>query len=143
MAGVSISIDDSRIRAALQRLVNLGGNQKEMMKAIATAGESGTRERFDTQTGPDGKPWKPSIRAQISDGKTLTLKGHLRDSIVSDSGDDYAQWCTNKIYAAIHQFGGVIRAKTARGLFFKLANGSGRRVKQVTMPARPYLGITQ
>ena len=45
--------------------------------------------------------------------------------------------------AGIHQTGGVIRAKTAKGLAFTLANGESAVVGSVTIPARPYLGISE
>ncbi|MNR54745.1 Phage virion morphogenesis family protein [compost metagenome] len=40
-------------------------------------------------------------------------------------------------YAAIHQFGGVIRPKKAKAL-----KVGGRVVSQVRIPARQYLGIS-
>ena len=57
MAGASIRIefDDARIRAALQRLIDVGQHPREAMQDIATLGENSTRERFHTETGPDGK----------------------------------------------------------------------------------------
>lgn len=42
------------------------------------------------------------------------------------------------IYAAIHEFGGVIRARAARGLHF-IVNGQHRVAQAVVIPARPYL----
>ncbi|MGL4885387.1 MAG: phage virion morphogenesis protein, partial [Aeromonas veronii] len=53
------------------------------------------------------------------------------------------RWGSNRIYAAIHQFGGVIKAKTSQGLAFTLANGDGVVTQSVTMPARPFLGINK
>jgi phage gpG-like protein len=41
-------------------------------------------------------------------------------------------------YALIHELGGVITAKTAKALHFEIA-GEHIVVKQVTIPARPYL----
>ena len=46
----------------------------------------------------------------------------------------------NRIYAAIHQFGGVIRAKSG-ALKFAIPDGGFAVVKVVRMPARPYLGV--
>ena len=45
---------------------------------------------------------------------------------------------TNVIYAAIHEFGGVITAKNKPMLVFKI-NGQWIRKRSVTIPARPYL----
>jgi phage virion morphogenesis protein len=112
------------------------------MADIAALGESSTRLRFRTQTGPDGKPWKPSLRAQITGGRTLTQDGHLAASISSRSGRDWAEWGANRIYAAIHQFGGVIRARNAKALRFALAGGGFATVQSVRIPARPFLGLS-
>jgi phage gpG-like protein len=46
------------------------------------------------------------------------------------------------VYGAIHEFGGTIRPKTARALFFmdyRTAPGHLVMVQSVTMPKRPYL----
>lgn len=136
-----ITVDDRQINAALNRLLALGQNPSEVMRDIASYGENSTRDRFKTGTGPDGNAWQPSRRVQERGGKTLVDSNRLLSSITSQSGADFAEWGTNVIYAAIHQVGGEIRAKTARGLFFKVADGTARRVKKVTIPARPYLGI--
>ena len=144
--GVSIQIshDDARVRSALMGLISLGQNPAPVMRDLAAYGEASTRERFHTETGPDGQPWKKSLRAQISGGKTLTMSGHLGDSITSDAGRDWAAWGTNMLYARIHQLGGVIKPKVPGGkLRFRLAGGGFRSVSQVTMPARPYLGVNQ
>jgi phage gpG-like protein len=42
------------------------------------------------------------------------------------------------VYAAIHEFGGVIRPKKAKFLSFQI-DGKWIRTKQVTMPKRPWL----
>lgn len=108
MAGVSIRVEhnDQHIRAALLNLIALGENPADAMRDIATFGENTTRERFRTQIGPDGVSWKPSLRVQISGGRTLTKDGHLGDSVSSRSTSNYAEWGVNRIYAAIQQFGG-------------------------------------
>lgn len=145
MTGISASIivDDARIRAKLLNLIAFGKDQSEAMRDIATLGENSTVNRFtNTQIGPDGKPWKRSIRAQITGAKTLTVDAHLRDSISRSSGRDYAEWGANRIYAAIHQFGGTIKPKRASALRFRLANGAFVSTKSVTIPARPFLGIS-
>lgn len=136
-----ITVDDTLVQAALDRLIAVGSHPREVMQEIATYGENSTRDRFKTGTDPDGNAWKPSHRVMERGGKTLIESNRLLSSITSQSGDDFAEWGSNAIYAAIHQVGGEIRPKTAKGLFFKLADGTGRRVKKVTIPPRPYLGI--
>lgn len=43
------------------------------------------------------------------------------------------------VYARIHELGGVIKPKRAKALSFRLDDGTFAVVKQVTIPARPYL----
>ena len=136
-----IQFDDTKIQRALGRLLALGRNAAPVMQDIAMLGENSTRMRFRTQKGPDGVSWKKSLRAQITGGRTLTKDGHLGDSISSDYGADYARWGVNRIYAAIHQLGGEIRAKAGGALKIPLPGGGFVLVKSVKMPARPYLGV--
>ncbi len=143
MSGVKlqIDIDDRRIQQVLSRLIATGQNLAPVMEDIATYGESSTRDRFSRSVDPAGKPWKPSQRAQERGGKTLIDHGHLLDSIVNNAGKDFAEWGSNAIYAAIHQAGGEIRPKNKPYLAFKLPDGGFRKIKKVTIPARPFLGI--
>lgn len=43
------------------------------------------------------------------------------------------------VYARIHELGGVIKPKNAKALRFRLDDGTFAVVKQVKIPARPYL----
>lgn len=140
---VSIRIDSNlplmqRLFKAMQQM---GANPEPLLRDIAFLGENSTRERFRSQTGPDGQRWKPSLRAQLFGGKTLTKDGHLGDSITSTADRTTAAWGTNRIYAAIHQFGGEIKAKAAGGLRFKIGERWTTK-RQVTLPARPFLGVS-
>lgn len=128
----------ARLFKALQQM---GTNPEPLLSSIAFLGEASTRERFRIQTGPDGQRWKPSLRAQLTGGKTLTKDGHLGDSITSTADKHAAEWGTNRIYAAIHQFGGVIKAKGTGGLRFKIGERWSNK-RQVSIPARPFLGIS-
>lgn len=134
-------VEDREVLGALQRLLALGNNPAPALREIAALGESSTRLRFRTETGPDGRRWKQSLRARIVGGRTLTQDGHLAGSVSANHGKDFAEWGVNRIYAAIHQFGGVIRAK-GKALAFALAGGAFAVVKSVRMPARPYLGVS-
>ncbi len=139
---LQIQVDDAQVVGALRRLLELvGTHTAATMGAIASRGENSTRLRFRDQVGPDGQRWKPSLRAQLSGGRTLTQDGHLAGSISSRYGKDFAEWGVNRIYAAIHQFGGVIRPRAAGALRFALPGGGFAVVKAVRMPARPFLGI--
>lgn len=83
----------------------------------------------------EGRPekWTPLAKSTIKQrtkkgywpGKILQIKGDLAASITSKYDDNSAVVGTNKVYAAIHQFG-----------------GDAGRNKKVKIPARPYLKIT-
>ena len=125
--GVSfkISVDDSRIRAALMGLIALGQDLSPVMRDLAVYGENSTKRRFEFGIGPDGTPWKKSLRAQLTGGKTLVEHRVLVGSIQPESGRDWAAWGSNVKYARIHQLGGE----------------AGRRSHRVQIVARPYLGV--
>ena len=141
MMEIRLEIDDHEVAGALGRLIALGKSPGPALQEVAALGEASTRLRFRTETGPDGQRWAPSLRAQLAGGRTLTQDGHLAGSISSQAGQDFAEWGVNRRYAAIHQFGGVIRARSAGGLKFRLPNGGFAVVAAVRMPARPYLGV--
>lgn len=163
-------VDDAEVLGALRRLIALGNNPQPALRDIAALGESATRTRFREQVGPDGQRWKPSLRAQLAGGRTLTKDGHLSGSVSASAGRDFAQWGVNRIYAAIHQFGGVIekaahsrqvrhrtdakgnllRSDALQGNGLVFAKNRHKRVSvrwffvpthKIVMPARPYLGV--
>lgn len=164
---IRIEIDDRQVQDALTRLLELGRSPRRVMREIANYGENSTRQRFNDQQGPDGEAWIPSQRVKKQGGKTLIKDRHLLDSIVSSADGESAEWGSNMIYAAIHQFGGeihkaaqsrLVRHRTdAKGRLLKNAKGllifakdkhkraTERWFEQgahtIDMPARPYLGI--
>jgi phage gpG-like protein len=101
--------------------------------------------RYDIQNGVavgGNRKWRPSLRAKMG-GQTLLDKGRLRDSVrvrIINGGRD-VNISANTPYAAIHQFGGVIHARNAPYLRFRLPTGQWVSVKSVTIPARPYLVV--
>ena len=133
---IRYDLDDGEVLGGLQRLIALGQNSEPALREVASLGESTTRMRFRLQVGPDGHRWKPSIRALVTGGKTLTKDGHLSGSIGSNAGKDFAEWGVNRIYAKIHQDGGVIRPKTSDSLKFRIPGGGFAVVKAVRKALR-------
>lgn len=131
--------DDSLIRA-LGRLSD-PAKKKDLLEQIGARGVFQTQQRFLDQKGPDGQPWKKSLRAIEQSGETLRHKNRLFSSFTFAATDSVVEWGTNVIYAGIHHFGGVIKPKSKKALAFKGSNGRLNIVKQVTMPARPFLGL--
>jgi phage virion morphogenesis protein len=140
--GIDIRIElKENVAEALQRGIAAGLDLTPAMKEIAVHLSASTKLRFETERGPDGKPWKPARRVQESGGQTLTLSGDLRGSIREDWGPDFAAAGPERsggaaIYAKIHQWGGTIVPKVKKALSF-----AGKLFARIVMPARPYLGF--
>lgn len=137
--------DVQKLKRKLQYLSSL--DRKGINATIAEAVRSSTRQRFKRQTSPEGKRWQPSIRAQEEGGVTLSDSGRLKNSIRAKSDASGAAVGTNVIYASTHQLGAqgrTIRAKTAKGLVFRVG-GRWVRAKavRVTIPARSFLGLSE
>lgn len=131
---------DDLVQKSFNKLTD-PARRRQLMDAIGAFGVSSTQQRFIDQSDPEGNKWPESGRARTQGGKTLLDTGRLLQSITHEAGDDQAAWGTNVVYAAIHHFGGIIRAKRAKKLAFQGINGFAI-VSQVTMPARPYLGLS-
>lgn len=139
---VRIEIDDSELQAALSGLGAAAADMTPLMLELGAYVESSTQLRFRAGAGPDGDPWPPSIRAIAEGGRTLRDSGRLRDSFQRGPPSRHrVEVGTNVIYAAIHQFGGTIRPRSAPALHFPLPGGGWVRTDQVTIPARPFAGV--
>ena len=148
MAGVTLTahLDAAQAARQLRRAAEAWGNPGLILRAIGTGLARNTRQRFDLGVAPDGQPWQalhPAYEAGKRGPGILResgMRGGLQGSITFDvSGAELAVG-TNRIYGAIHQFGGTIRPRRGPYLVFRLA-GALVRARQVTIPARPYLGI--
>ncbi|UCE65933.1 MAG: phage virion morphogenesis protein [Candidatus Zixiibacteriota bacterium] len=80
---------------------------------------------------------RDKLSGQVLQRRSGALAGSIFTRLIG-GGDIGGMVGTNKIYAAIHEFGGIIRAKRADFLKFQI-DGSWVQVKQVRMPARPYM----
>jgi phage virion morphogenesis protein len=108
-------------------------------------------EGFASGMDPYGRAWPRSRAARARGGQTLRDTGRLQRSFTRDSraNADEINIGSNTEYAAIHQFGGFIRAKSAPYLTFSVRGGGagsrgGKRfvnVKRVYLPPRPMLPL--
>lgn len=149
MSGVAIVLEFdglAQARAVFGALRATGEDLRPALEDIGMELESSTVGRFETNIAPDGTPWKPSLRAQTKGGVTLVEEGHLRDSVhYRVDGTDAVEIGAGGIaaaYAAAHQVGATIEAHGPGGLTFQLATGEWIHRQRVTLPARPYLGIS-
>lgn len=100
-----INIDDTRVNHWLRRLADSGLNPRPALVAIGRYGKTSTQMRFRAQLDPQGRQWQRSERAKAQGGQTLRDSNRLYRSIVWSVGADYAEWGTNVVYAAAHNFG--------------------------------------
>lgn len=153
MSGASLVSDFSglhRTQGVLRQVREGLDDPAPLMREIGAAMVQSTRGRFDTQSGPDGRRWAPlsadtvlsrvggvkraytkkmrfrkGVADRIANLRILFRQGHLRNSQTFRLTAGGVEWGSNLKYAAIHQTGG----KAGRG-------------KKITIPARPYLGIS-
>jgi phage virion morphogenesis protein len=170
MSGASIQIRDE-LSPTLNRLVTTAENPAEIMSDVAGYLLVSTQQRFESEAGPDGQKWQPlkarTASARAGRGRKKRGSDHiLRDtvrlynSLSTSSDSESATVGTNVEYAAIHQFGGVIKqGERTQKLSLKRIRGSKKvrfvkagtkgatehdvtiGAREITIPARPYLGI--
>lgn len=150
-------IDDRQIVKALDRLHARADRMFPAMKNIGEVGVRSTQDRFSSQTDPDGRPWQ-KLKSSTLAGKSLRghstkilrQRGHLADSIRYQANDNSVRWGTNRIYGAIHQFGGktkphVIRPKNKKALAWPGGRHPAREVNHPgsDIPSRRFLGLSR
>lgn len=132
--------------AALDRLTAL--DRHELMDTLGRTVQLQTRRRITSEkTAPDGTQWPPTWRG----GSTLYLTGALAQSIDYISSQTEVHVGSPLVYARIHQLGGTVKAKDGKALAFSVPGGFRKALpggsekaflKSVTIPARPYLGLS-
>jgi len=125
-----------------------GVSYKKPLTVCVNIMNSGVRECFDQQTGPDGQAWKPlsgaTKRMRRGGGaaaKILQDTGRLKASIANRVTNRDAITGTNLRYAAIQNFGGKIKVTPKMRAFLHWRGVHLRgRTKFITIPARPFIG---
>lgn len=126
---VGIQVDTSGLDAALKRINRLSATleaKRHLYDVIGALVTSQTQERLQNEkTAPDGTPWKEwsaSYAATRGPQHSLLInEGFLQTTIQHAAFSDHVIVGSNRIYAAVHQYGYEPRK----------------------IPARPYLGLSQ
>ncbi len=130
MAGTAISFTHNmrEISSAIRIIAKQMGDTTPAMKVIGATVESSILRNFEKGGRPAGwTPLRPATLSKKKGGSILIGHGHaggLMGSIHFEAGRNSVMVGTNKIYAAIHQFGGMA--------------GRGHKTK---IPARPFLMV--
>ena len=140
MPGASVElIGAEKVRRRLDKLVRAGQDAAPLMRDIGEHVLTSTRDRFDSQTAPDGTPWEPlsddtKRRKKRNKDKILTLDGDLRGNLAYRAGRDSVEIGSPSVYAGTHQFGALHGAFGATS-----RNGP---IPWGDIPERPFLGLS-
>lgn len=140
MTGIVIEIDAQDFDGVFKKLRPIFDFQpEELMSAIGSLGDSQTRRRIEEEkTAPDGTPWKPNL-----EGTSILMQSgqNLLASLAWTASADEAEWGATWEYAHVHQDGMTIIPKEKKALFFTVG-GNPVTAKEVTIPARPFVGLS-
>lgn len=166
MAGVTLDYSGEQALAALRQTAAALADPQPMLRDIGEYLLIAHDQRFAQQRAPDGTPWQPLSPAYLkrkrkNRGKILQLDGYLKNLMRYQVHGDELLFGSDRVYAAIHHFGGTIdiAARSQHAYFRQSKSGAvGNRfvrkdksnfAQQVTlgpytvaMPARPFLGTS-
>jgi phage virion morphogenesis protein len=151
MSGLRIELGGEQPAfAAISLLADKLAHKVPLWRMVGEELAQQTNYRFETSTGPEGQKWPQSWRVKmgLGGGPTLVDSGILKTSMTLNVNEQGGEFGSPMEYAATHQFGDVIKAKTSKGLRFKFkAKGANRDAwvtkQSVVIPARPFLGINE
>lgn len=135
---IAITLKSDSITAVLKQLQRVGRNKAPVLRAMGNTFKSITEGNFNSA----GARFRPSAWPAKKDGTPSILQKNtdLVKAFHLEVTDELATLSNAKKYAAIHQFGGVIRPKRGKALVFE-SGGKVWKVKKVTMPARPFYPV--
>ncbi|MCS4503887.1 phage virion morphogenesis protein [Arhodomonas aquaeolei] len=139
MAGVQVHVDDTEVRAALERLHRFAESPAAAMKDAGEYMQRAVDDRFNAQQSPDGQAWAPNTPVTLLRKKNPRILHEragsgLRGSIHYRASDTEMRQGTDRVYAAVHQFG------AEQGAFGTTSRGAP--IPWGDIPARPYLGFS-
>lgn len=173
MTGISIKVDLPQIdsRSDLQALMDRMDDRRGFFRNVGERLLGSTKDNFQEERAPQGTPWQKlrrrTIKAREAKKQTpikiLRARGYLAGSINYEATQDELRIGSPVESAAIHQLGGEIeKAARAAKIYRGLEKGgvTGRRfvkkklkrkvetdvtigAHKITIPARPYLGISK
>ena len=164
---IKIEVDDRSIQKLLKKLKHRLNDMSPVMEEIGNIILDSVEENFEEggrYSSPGSwrggsKKWEPlspsTIKQRRKEGSwpgqiLVRNSAGLAASISVNAGREYVEVGTNKPYAAIHQFGGVIperiiKPQRAKALKIPVEKGyifrKKTKIPEVRIPARPFLVI--
>ena len=139
-----VSGDFAGLEKLRKAMASLATPEAKRGMSVALAGTATTlvQRTFQRSTDPYGKQWKP---LSSRDGIALRDTGRLMNSLTRVPAATASGFTisTGVRYAAVHQYGATIKAKTNKGLRFRVGGPRGRgqwvRKQRVTIPRRQFM----
>jgi phage virion morphogenesis protein len=166
MSGAFVEVSAEELRRSLALLQAQLGNLEPFYRDAGKYLLRSHRDRWARQVSPDGGPWQALSPAYLkakpkNKDKILVLDGKLQQLHYALDAESLAVG-TDRIYGAIHQFGGKIKHKARQGsVYFHhdphtgevgnrfVKKGDSTFAQDVTVgehetdiPARPFLGLS-
>lgn len=144
---IEIKLSTDAVLGTLERLQRAAADMSPVMAQIAGVMHDAVEENFEQQGRPKWLGLQPPVSKRRVGGTILHDSGQLVSSISESHDSNSATVGTNKVYAAIHQFGGQTRPHVILPRNKKALSFGGRVVKKVNhpgskIPARPFLSLT-
>ncbi len=139
-AAINVTVDSGRALAALRSLRQSVTNLRPVMAKIGDELVTSTKLRIDKGVSPDGTAFKPVVRGGQPLRDTST---HIYGAIHSRATDNAVVIGVPYAWAKVHQYGATIRAKNVPYLRFMIRGKGWVTKKEVTIPARPWLGVSR
>lgn len=147
MPEIKTRIDLSGLKETEEKLRKLekAFKSRDLLEAIREDLLRSHQDRFERQMAPDGTPWAPlnPLYAQSKGGQGILRKSGRLSNLASAIQDKSIVIGTNVKYAAIHQFGGVIKPRPGRRALRFQIDGKWFIRSKVVIPARPFLGVSE
>lgn len=120
---IEIKIDEGEVLNYLEEYASKVKNLKPILRQVSHVMLEDIDENFETEGANQGQKWQDwtdnwrERRKKLGrgSGRIMQLEGELRESFTRKVDADSAVVGTNKEYAAIHNFGGDVKKRRAKG----------------------------
>lgn len=140
---IEIELKEAEVTFALDRLLASLTDLTPVMQEIGEFAVASAEARYDQGIAPDGTAWLAKSINTIAayeagddpvDYRPLFKTGTMRRTMAYEAGPTFMAYGSNRIQAAVMQFG------AAKGAFGTASNGSS--LPWGDIPARPFIGLS-
>jgi len=140
---IAVELQDAEVQAGFASLDAVLADLTPVMQEIGAFLVASVQARIDAGVTHEGVPFAPRSQTTLDKyakdnatfGGVLRKAGYLRGSIASQAGPFSVEVGSNRIYAAVMQFG------AEQGAFGSTSRGGP--IPWGDIPARPYLGLSE